>query len=507
MPLPLQRKVGLGFALALLVLLAIGGAAYRGVRQMQEATAAERHSSAVLAAVSAAGETMTQAETGERGYLLLDDARYLAPYRAAVLALPRVAATLRTTALGDDSVRVTHLLALMERKQAELAETIAAWDSGDPATALGIMRTSRGRMLMDSIRQDIGSVRETQLGRVNERRTVAAAELDRVGLVITLGVLVTLAVAAFATAMVARDERARERAASALERARDDAEAASRAKSDFLARMSHELRTPLNSIIGFSRVLQRNKHGALDAKDLSYLARIAANGTQLLTIINDILDLAKVESGRMEVSVAPVDLLALVRETADSFAGTLAGSEAALALELPDVLDPLRTDIDKLRQVITNLLGNAIKFTERGRVLVRVLADGTGARAWRLDVIDEGTGVPPSRQAAIFGAFEQGENTISRRFGGTGLGLAISKSICERLGFGLTVVSNDGMGSTFSILFDSAARPPVRHERPSGSIRIAEEFAYGADAPEPDDAGAAVPPSAAVPWNTRLSGR
>ena len=474
---------------------------------MQDATAAERHSSAVLAALSAVGETMTQAESGQRGYLLLGDPRYLAPYRRALLALPRVAATLRATALGDDSVRVTHVLEVMDRKQAELAETIAAWDSGAPATALAIVRTSRGQALMDSIRRDIGRLRGTELGRLEERRTLAAAELDRVGLVITLGVLVALAVAAFATAMVARDERARERAASSLERARDEAEAASRAKSDFLARMSHELRTPLNSIIGFSRVLHRNKRGVLEGTELSYLTRIESNGIQLLTIINDILDLAKVESGRMEVSTGPVALLALVRETADSFAGTLAGGEVDLALELPDSLDPLRTDIDKLRQVITNLLANAIKFTERGKVVVRVLADGTGARAWRLDVIDEGTGVPPSRQAAIFGAFEQGETTISRRFGGTGLGLAISKSICERLGFGLTVVSNDGMGSTFSILFDSGARPPVRHERPSGSIRGAEEFAYGAEAPARDELDTDGAHPVAVPWNARLSGR
>ena len=506
MPLNLQRKVGLGFVLALLVLLAIGAAAYRGVRQMQNATTAERHSSAVLAAVSAVGETMTQAESGQRGYLLLGDPRYLAPYRSALFSLPRVAATLRSTALGDDSVRVMHIIDLMHRKQAELAETIAVGNRA-PATARSIVSTSYGRALMDSIRFDLGTLRGAELGRLEERRTIAAAQLDRIGLVITLGVLVTLAVAAFATAMVARDERARERAASSLERARDDAEAASRAKSDFLARMSHELRTPLNSIIGFSRVLQRNKRGVLETAELSYLTRIEANGIQLLTIINDILDLAKVESGRMEVSMGPVELLALVRETAASFAGTLVGGEVNLALDLPDTLDPLRTDIDKLRQVITNLLANAIKFTERGQVLVRVLADGTGARAWRLDVIDEGTGVPPSRQAAIFGAFEQGETTISRRFGGTGLGLAISKSICERLGFGLTVVSNDGMGSTFSILFDSAARPPVRHERPAGSIRMAEEFAYGAAARELDEPDAVGAPPAAVPWNVRVSGR
>ena len=505
MSLSVHRKVSFSFTLAVLVLLGIGGAVYHGMRQMQAATAAERHSSRVLAALSAVGESITEAETGQRGYLLLGDARYLSPYRRALLTLPRVTRTLRTVAAAEDSVRVTRLIGLLARREAVLAATIAEWDRGAPATALAIVRTARGLRLMDSIRVEIGSMRETELGRLEERRSMAAAELDRVGLVIMLGALFTLAIAAFAAAFATRDVRSRERTAGALERARDEAESASRAKSDFLARMSHELRTPLNSIIGFAKVLQRNKHGTLDAAEVSYLTRIESNGVQLLTIINDILDLSRVESGRMDIIPGAVDLIALVRETVASLGGTLAGSAVALTIEVPDTLDPLRTDVDKLRQVITNLLGNALKFTERGTVLVRLLADGAGTRAWRLDIIDEGTGVPPSRQAAIFGAFEQAENTISRRFGGTGLGLAISKSICERLGFGLTVVSNDGMGSTFSILFDSGARPPVRHERPSDTIRTAEEFAYGAEPPEPEarESGG----HAAVPWNARMTGR
>ena len=156
MPLSLQRKVGLGFTLALLVLLAIGVAAYRGVRQMQTATAAERHSSAVLAAMAGVEEAVTHAETGQRGYLLLGNPRYLAPYHKAVRELPRDAALLRATALRDDSVRVTHLLGVLDRKQAELAETIVAWDAGEHARSLAIVRTARGKALMDSIRDDIG---------------------------------------------------------------------------------------------------------------------------------------------------------------------------------------------------------------------------------------------------------------------------------------------------------------------------------------------------------------
>ena len=472
MSLSVERKVVIGFRVALVVLVTISIASYRGVARMQQAAATERHSTEVLTALVDVHRTLLEAESGQRGYLLTGDSDYLAPYRRAVLSFPPLAARLQASVQPQDSLRTAHVLALAGRKLDELASTVVAQDRGDHETALAIVRTERGRTIMDSLVSDIGILREAERGRLDERQAVVRSELDRVGLVITLGVLLVLAVLTFGRATVARDERARERARVSLEKARDAAESASHAKSDFLARMSHELRTPLNAIIGFSGVLLRNKRKALDAQELSYLTRIKASGTQLLTIINDILDLAKVESGRMDVILAPVDLLALVQEIADSFVGALVGREVVLALDLPAALNPVKTDVDKLRQVLVNLLANALKFTERGTVLVRVVADSRGTHAWRLDVIDAGIGVTPSRQNAIFGAFEQGENSISRRFGGTGLGLAISKSICDRLGLGLTVVSQDGVGSTFSILFDSGAKSPVRHEPPSGGVPI-----------------------------------
>lgn len=469
MPTRVQHKVAVAFALALLVLVAIAGASYRGIRQLQQAYFAERQSSAILGGVATVDQVMTEAETGLRGYLLVGDPRYLTPYWRAVQSLPRIAGNLRTSAHPEDSLRVAHALGLMQRKADILAETIATWDRGDSAGALAIVRTSRGLALMDSLRTDLDSLRGIERERLSDRQAIAEAAVENVGLIITLGVLVAFAVAAFATGMVARDEQAREFSRRALERAREAAEMANRAKDDFVSRTSHELRTPLNSIIGFSNVLLRNKRQALDAQELTYLERIKSSGTHLLAIINDILDLSKVESGRMDVHLAPVDVLALVREIADSFSSTVAGRNVELVLDLPGPLAPVSSDVDRLRQVLTNLLANALKFTERGLVVVRVIPDAGGVHPWRLDVIDSGIGVAPSRQAAIFGAFEQAENTISRRFGGTGLGLAISKSMCERLGYGLTVVSRDGVGSTFSVLFNSAAKPPLRHEPPAAA--------------------------------------
>ena len=250
-----------------------------------------------------------------------------------------------------------------------------------------------------------------------------------------------------------RYERGLRESRESAEAARLRAEEASRAKSEFLARMSHELRTPLNSVIGFSTVLLRNTNGALSAQDVLCAERINASGRHLLGVINDILDIAKVESGRMTLDVAPVRVGALVRATVDQFESQLADRGVLLALDLPPHDDaPLATDETKLRQVLMNLVGNALKFTERGTIIVRVVADPATHLPTRIDVQDTGVGIPAHRLGAIFDAFEQADNSTTRRFGGTGLGLAISRSLCELLGFELRVESTVGQGSTFSVL-------------------------------------------------------
>jgi PAS domain S-box-containing protein len=225
------------------------------------------------------------------------------------------------------------------------------------------------------------------------------------------------------------------------------AEAASTAKSEFLANMSHELRTPLNSVIGFAAFLLKNKAGALQGSDLAYLERIQSNGKHLLGLIDQVLDLSKVEAGGMKLELGPVDLGRLVRETADQLEGTIGDRPIVLRAEVPDGLPAIRADADKLKQVILNLMGNALKFTERGNVTVRVAADGRS-----VDVIDTGIGIPPDRREAIFEAFQQVENSAARKYGGTGLGLTISRSLCRLMGYRIRVESEVGKGSTFTLL-------------------------------------------------------
>ncbi|MEO8562528.1 MAG: PAS domain S-box protein [bacterium] len=247
-----------------------------------------------------------------------------------------------------------------------------------------------------------------------------------------------------------RDITARKRSELELIVARDAAEAASRTKSDFLARMSHELRTPLNSIIGFANVLLKNKGDDLGEAHLSYLNRIAANGRHLLGLINDILDLSKIEAGRMTLELGPVRLDTLIAETVSECEGQLRDRPVALRTELPASVTAVVTDEARLKQVLINLIGNALKFTERGEIVVRLEVGDTGEPV-RLEVRDTGIGIPAGRLDAIFNVFEQAEAMINRRFGGTGLGLTISRSLCELMGHRLDASSVEGEGTTMTI--------------------------------------------------------
>ena len=258
--------------------------------------------------------------------------------------------------------------------------------------------------------------------------------------------------------VVLADVTGRHRAEQALREATAAAEAANRAKSEFLASMSHELRTPLNSVIGFTKVLLKNTGGHLRPTDITYLERIAANGEHLLGLINNILDLSKIEAGMMDMELAPVDLAELIRQTVAQLEGRVANAQVDLAAVLPVSVAPFETDAHRMRQVLINLVGNAIKFTEDGRITVTLETANGSDMAARIHVADTGIGIPDDRLAVIFEAFEQADRSTSRRFGGTGLGLSISRAICHQLGYDLTVASEVGRGSTFTIHLPGSAR-------------------------------------------------
>lgn len=234
--------------------------------------------------------------------------------------------------------------------------------------------------------------------------------------------------------------------------AKEAAEQTSRAKSEFLSNMSHELRTPLNSVIGFANIVLKNKAKTLGEQDIAYLGRIVANGKHLLGLINGILDLSKIEAGRVELEVTPVQVDQLVRETVLELEGQMQGRAVTLIADVPLDVRELDTDGTKLKQVLINLVGNALKFTRQGSVTVRLIRDERTAMPTRIDVIDTGIGIPADRLTAIFEAFQQADSSTSRQYGGTGLGLTITRSLALVMGFDVRVASKEGVGSTFSVV-------------------------------------------------------
>jgi signal transduction histidine kinase/DNA-binding response OmpR family regulator len=326
----------------------------------------------------------------------------------------------------------------LSRPIVQLAAAASRLASGDLETEVKISATGEVQTLVRSFNQMTGDLRASMHARdesvrnleneVGERKK-AAAELER----------------------QARD----------LEDARIAAEAAAKAKSEFLAAMSHEVRTPINGVLGMTELLQ---HTELSPRQRRFADAARSSGESLLSIINDILDFSKIEAGKLELEEIPFDLRSLM----DDLVHLLAEGAHSRGLELICSIPAgqhtaFHGDAGRLRQVLTNLLGNAIKFTESGEVVVRVLTDGEEAEhmSLRFEVSDTGIGIAEEAQEKIFAEFSQADVSTTRRYGGTGLGLAISRQLVSLLGGVLDVASESGKGSTFRFTTRLRKRPPT----------------------------------------------
>ena len=385
-------------------------------------------------------------ETSARGYALRGEPGFLGPYYQAIRLLPREMAWLKAQAVMDhreaEYARLEGLITL----KLQLSERVITGRATAPSAGAVLSGNGRGRRTMDEIRQVLGDWQDHE-GHRREALITAADRADQelnAGLAALTGAVALLVALTVGGAVLVT--RATARAAAELEQSRDEAEAANRAKSAFLAMMSHELRTPLNGVLGMTQVLAAT---GLDERQRAHLEIIGSSGRSLLMILNDVLDLSKIDAGKLEIETVPFAPRELLESVVSLWEPLAAEKGLSLLMQLDANLPAwVEADPTRLRQVITNLLSNAVKFTDRGEIRLRVRAGEEGWLAF--EVADTGPGIAPGAEARLFIDFSQADSSTSRRFGGTGLGLSISRRLCRLMGGDLTVSSVEGHGATFS---------------------------------------------------------
>jgi signal transduction histidine kinase/DNA-binding response OmpR family regulator len=274
----------------------------------------------------------------------------------------------------------------------------------------------------------------------------------------------------------------------ALQQALDEAESASLSKSAFLANMSHELRTPLNAIIGYSEMLQEDAVALGNSRSVQDLQRIHTAGRHLLTLINGILDLSKIEAGKMQLDVERFDVEAMVQDVVATLKPIMDGNGNQLVVRCEPGLGLMESDETKLRQTLFNLLGNAAKFTEQGTVTLEASRHARAGEDWlRFVVMDTGIGIPEDQMSRLFQDFSQIDNSSSRKYGGTGLGLAISRRYCQMMGGDIEASSRVGQGSTFTVQLPASCQavretvtvPPMEKKPVADTVAAATTLPTG----------------------------
>ncbi|MEW6167839.1 MAG: ATP-binding protein [Pseudomonadota bacterium] len=394
-------------------------------------------------------------ESGHRGYLLTGDPQQLQSFEIADAALPRQLALLESLVADRPRLRglVEEMRRTLARKRAEMATMLVFYESAGTRHPLpGFGSGDLGKFEMDRLRLSTEALEQAINEAVSEQRRSVAGLIAARTLATNTTLVVIALIGIIAMLLGARHFdalRRQELLQSEVERSRHQSDV----KSAFLAHVSHEIRTPMNAIFGFGGLLQDRLHDPVNRR---YIQAITESARSLLGLINDLLDMSKIESGKIEIAPAPSRVRDIVDGVLTMFSQQAAHKGVALRGEIhPDVPPALYLDGDRVRQMLVNLVSNALKYTERGEVVVRVgagVAAAPSAVSCRFEVEDSGRGVDPEDREAIFEPFARGRRRGDSEPGGTGLGLSITRQLARAMGGDVDLDSTPGRGSRFRIV-------------------------------------------------------
>lgn len=471
MPVMLRKNIRRGMLATLLLMIVIGVISFLNIVNLVQHAQRLTHTQTVLTRLESLMALATDAETGQRGYLITGDEAFLEPYTRAMQLVAADYAQLRHLTVDDahQQRQLDAIKPVLDARLASLAEVIEIHRREGRDAAIEAVRSAQGKHPHDQLRVQVDAMVQYKTTLHLEREQQVADSVRLTLTVIVLGNLLGLALIGLSLRQVLRDMKRRDAAEQALQQSNTELSAATaralesdQLKSAFLATMSHELRTPLNSIIGFTGILRQGLAGPLNPEQAKQLDMVQGSARHLLALINDVLDLSKIEAGEMQLDRAAFDLRATIDNAVASVLPLARKKGLTLNCQIAPAVGTMVSDRRRVQQIVINLLSNAIKFTDHGAVAldVDVLAPDAGVR---LRVRDSGIGIKPEDLAVLFRPFRQLENGLARQFEGTGLGLSICQRLVDMMGGKIAVKSQWGQGSTFSVTL------PLTTQEASGS--------------------------------------